>query len=1242
MYSPFNISGWALDTGGGEGVGTGINKVQVYDGNACSGKLLGETTTFHPRSDVMRNFNLDSSYQNGGFTVQVNGIESGSLTYTVCAYSALSGQPQKSTRTVSVEQAHPQMNNEWPRAGSSVSLPFDISGWALDSGGGEGVGTGINRVQVYAGTACSGNLLGETSTFQARPDVMRYFNLDSSYQNGGFKISITDVSPGSLTYSVCARSSLNGLDQKSTRTVTVLSASPVLKMPANLSQNPHDYELKFEWNPVAGASEYLLEWWGGPYGKMQPCGWSSATSCQVGTVWAGNTYFWHVKARDSQGNSSDWSPTWSFGVLMKPPMMNAEWPRAGSTVYAPFNVTGWALDNGGGEGAGTGIYRVQVYEGTACSGKLLGETSSFHPRSDVMRYFNLDSSYQNSGFAIAVKDVDPGSLTYTVCATSTLSEQAQKSTRTITVGQTQPKMNAEWPRAGSTVYAPFNISGWALDTGGGEGVGTGINKVQVYDGNACSGKLLGETTTFHPRSDVMRYFNLDSSYQNGGFAMAVKDVDPGSLTYTVCAFSTLNGQAQKSTRTVTVGSSLPKMNAEWPRAESTVYTPFDVSGWALDTGGGEGAGMGVDRVQVYAGTACSGNLLGETNTFQARPDVMRYFNLDSSYLNSGFAIAVDGVAPGTLTYTVCAFSALNGQPLKSIRTVTVVGRSQPKMNAEWPRAGSTVDLPFNVSGWALDTGGGEGAGMGIDQVQMYKGNACSGTLLGETTNFHPRSDVMRYFNLDSSYQNSGFSITITGINPGTLTYTVCARSTLNGQFQKSTRTVNIGGATDLAVDRVELIQGITMSDPYEVHVAGRDTLLRAFINLSGVSSQSGVQARLTRYVGGALQDSLISNTTTIQASTNEGNLAHTLNFTLPTSWLSAGTSYVLEIDHQNLITETNETNNRYPSSGAQSFEFVEVDPLEIVIVPVTYARPGITPTNPRTDDLSYLTWMPIEVFPIPIITYELHSPISFTGDLRADGGWGDLLSQIDALHASEDPDNTKIYYGVINSDDADGCTGSCTVGLGYMGWPTAVGFSGWGAGTAEASETMTHEIGHNFDRSHAPCGDPGNPDPNWPAGYLEAIIGQYGYNFGSSSLVAPGSTHDYMSYCEPNWTSDYTYKGIFDYYQTSAFGIASLGLPTEAIYIGGTIDVNNQVHMLPPFAQIAPLSNITGSSYRLEFLNVSGDVLLSQNFAPREIADAPEKTWGFGFFLPAQDGLAIIRMYAGDQLIFEYQTAGGI
>src|SRR4029079_17062345 len=96
---------------------------------------------------------------------------------------------------------------------------------------------------------------------------------------------------------------------------------------------------------------------------------------------------------------------------------------------------------------------------------------------------------------------------------------------------------------------------------------------------------------------------------------------------------------------------------------------------------------------------------------------------------------------------------------------------------------------------------------------------------------------------------------------------------------------------DLSVSRVEIIQGITLSDAYTVHVANRPAMVRVFLNLSGAASQTGVFGKLTRYLGGAPQDMVLAGPITAFPSTDEGNLAETLNFALPPGWLEPGTAY---------------------------------------------------------------------------------------------------------------------------------------------------------------------------------------------------------------------------------------------------------------------------------------------------------------------------------------------------------------
>src|SRR5205085_10254660 len=113
--------------------------------------------------------------------------------------------------------------------------------------------------------------------------------------------------------------------------------------------------------------------------------------------------------------------------------------------------------------------------------------------------------------------------------------------------------------------------------------------------------------------------------------------------------------------------------------------------------------------------------------------------------------------------------------------------------------------------------------------------------------------------------------------------------------------------------------------------------------------------------------------------------------------------YVVELDPDHVVAETSEGNNRYPDNFNRSFDFQDAPVLQVTIVQVRYARPGAAVTLPPPGDLSYLTWMPITVYPLSQIHYTLRpGNFTFSGDLRTVDGWSDLLSDITNLHAVED------------------------------------------------------------------------------------------------------------------------------------------------------------------------------------------------------------------------------------------------
>jgi hypothetical protein len=477
---------------------------------------------------------------------------------------------------------------------------------------------------------------------------------------------------------------------------------------------------------------------------------------------------------------------------------------------------------------------------------------------------------------------------------------------------------------------------------------------------------------------------------------------------------------------------------------------------------------------------------------------------------------------------------------------------------------------------------------------------------------------------------------------------------------------------DLSISGVELIQSVAMSDAYRLYVADKPAVLRAMVKLQGRTFIEGLTARLTRYQDGVAKDTLQVGPVTLFAASGEDGLPDTLSFNLPAKWLTSGTGYTLQLDPGQVITETIETNNRYPAAGIESIPVVNTPVLDVVIVPVTYARPGAPVTTPPVNDLSYLTWMPAQVYPVSRVNYTVRStPYTFTGDLREDSGWSQLLDEITAIHAVEDPGQDKIYYGLVDFFTVDGCNPSCTGGIGWLNEPTApllktaAGVAVFPSRPEEVSRTLAHEVGHNYGRRHAPCYEglviDWYQDQNYP--YEKGKIGQWGYNTANGQFI-PNTTADYMGYCYPTWTSDYTRYGIYQAFQwvegwkieqpfqvylpslvrgESASDLAAYP-SSQALTLSGMIAADGSLQVGPLFpGRGAPSSGNRDTHYRAVLLDAAGAVLASVPLELTQLAidrfDSGEMASGFRAALPLVEGLAILQIYQDDVLVFERRAS---
>ncbi len=482
--------------------------------------------------------------------------------------------------------------------------------------------------------------------------------------------------------------------------------------------------------------------------------------------------------------------------------------------------------------------------------------------------------------------------------------------------------------------------------------------------------------------------------------------------------------------------------------------------------------------------------------------------------------------------------------------------------------------------------------------------------------------------------NSATQITATVAN-GTTTGKITVTTPSGTATSASNFTVTNSSATlDLTIDGLYVTQATQdYPNPSVPLVQNRSAWVRVFVRANETNAVAP-QVKVD-FIKGATTNTLTINSgsSSVPLNVDTENAGASWNAAVSASWIQAGTQVVATVDPTNAIPEADETNNQF----TENFDVRNLKVWKITVVPVHTGdgRLGVVgPTGHTPAD-----WVDFakRIHPVPdaidaIVGSVMNSSVT---TLQSGGtGWGTVLNEVTAKR-SADGATDRYYYGAVHPNYNSG-----VAGLGWIGQPAAIGWDLGTTGSGSFPQVLAHEVGHNFNRQHSPCGNPDGPDPNYP--YPGAIIGVPGWDvFAASNNLKGSSTYvDVMSYCSPLWISDYTYSGELTFRQGSSIGIIvpppdqSTGL-TEGLLVWGRIE-NGQVTLEPAFRIPANNSLAEPGPYTWEARDAVGQVLASVSFNAPEVADLPERSLRlFSFVVPLKpEVLAAVRsthVKSGDQ-----------
>jgi hypothetical protein len=449
---------------------------------------------------------------------------------------------------------------------------------------------------------------------------------------------------------------------------------------------------------------------------------------------------------------------------------------------------------------------------------------------------------------------------------------------------------------------------------------------------------------------------------------------------------------------------------------------------------------------------------------------------------------------------------------------------------------------------------------------------------------------------------------------------------------------------DLSIHGMEITEGIqcydmsqgdtTCADNSVPLVTQKDSVARIYLKFGGASGyMNNVPVRLHIRANNVWYEANTNGkaTTTVNRGVHDGaEVYFNVNFTN-----NVVVDFYAEVDPNNVIAETNESNNRYPASGYLTLTYSKRRSLNIVGDRLRYHPSGYSDSQYAGGwavNGGAADWYE-QVLPIKNngVNYSIASGYkNWTTSLGSGDGQHALIQSLNAQWIlqnvfawffSGDLTGARHVYGFAPSAGYSGGHADMPIyphagGLGVVG----IGSDAPGTSTdAPGSGALIfgHELTHDYNIYHTNTADGcGSNDSNSDFPYSSSSIQEFGFNPYTGKIYDPATTHDLMSYCpsggsKQGWIAPFTWKRMF--VDLSPVTVRRFGAPptyngikvaddAETLVVDATI--YNPFYTPPIPGEINALHKVGGGlvvpvpqgPYAIELHDINGDLLGSETF----------------------------------------------
>ena len=388
--------------------------------------------------------------------------------------------------------------------------------------------------------------------------------------------------------------------------------------------------------------------------------------------------------------------------------------------------------------------------------------------------------------------------------------------------------------------------------------------------------------------------------------------------------------------------------------------------------------------------------------------------------------------------------------------------------------------------------------------------------------------------------------------------------------------------------------------------AGEKALLRVFPTASQATSRGMSAVRARFFVNGREThvEEIPGKSAAIPTEVDESSLSKSANAEIAGEVIQPGLEMVIEVDPQGTLDEGLGVAKRIPEMGRLAVDVRAMPLFDLTLIPFIWSETRNSSivdlveamaADPENHDMLGDTQ---RLLPVGDLDVKAHEPV---------------LSSSNSAFAIHD--ETKVIRAM------EGGSGHY---MGMMAWPvTGAGgvavLPGRSSFSLPSARTIAHELGHNMNLQHAPCGTTG--DASYP--YPDGSIGVWGYDFrDGGSLVRPARP-DLMSYCFlDQWISDYSFTNALRYrlFDEGPPAAAAIAASSKSLLLWGGVGADSVPFLEPAFVVDAPTAlPDSAGEYRVTGRTTSGDELFYLSFTMPEVADGDGSS-SFAFVVPVRPG----------------------